>query len=201
MADQANFYNFSNMYIDLSKVGPDQKVIDIFPELQHIPAYTEATDKEIRVALLMCDPRGPFSTIKQFNTRLDNVFRFLHLDKDEVDFQLYSDVLNLLSPKVAALWMVYLETVFNHEWVSWFSSSLIYYQMHAELRKPIDFDDDKAWDRRNKIEGRVDAIYKRMKAMEAIVFVDEEIKRKSFETSKNLIENYPEKFAQDVSVI
>lgn len=202
MADgQANFYNFSNMHYDLSKVGPDKLVIDVFPELQHNKAYTEATDIEIRIALLMCDPRGPFRDIKQYSARLDNVCRFLRIDVTDKEKELYQQILELKSVNVANVWAAYLETVFNHEWVSWFSSSLIYYQMQVQLQKPIDFEDDKAWDRRSKIESRVDAVYKRMKAMEAIVFVDDELKRRSFEAAKDKIENWPEKFADDNSVI
>lgn len=202
MAEQkVDFYNFSNMYIDLSKVSESQTVLEVYPELQHTKIYTEASDIEIRLAFLLCDPKGPFSTIKQYNTRLVNVCRWLKIPMDAPDNKLYEDALNLRSETIAQIWTAYLSNIFDHEWVSWYSSSLIYYQMHEELRKPIAFENDKEWDRRNKIEGRVDAIYKRMKAMEEIVFIDESIKRKSFESTKNKIENYAEAHADDTGVI
>lgn len=202
MADgQANFYNFSNMHIDLSKVSASQTVLEVFPELQHYKTYTEAEDIEIRLGFLMADPRGPFSTIKQFNSRLVGVCRFLKIEMEAPDNKLYEDVLNLRSENILKIWVEYLSSVFNHEWASWFSSSLIYYQMISQLQKPIDVNNDKDWDRRAKIEGRLDAVYKRMKAMEAIVFIDEEIKRKSFEAAKDKIENFPEKYADEASVI
>lgn len=202
MAEAAvNFYNFSNMHIDLSKVSASQTVLEVFPELQHETAFTEATDEEIKLSLLMCDPRGPFSTIKQYDTRLINVCRWLKIPLDAPDNKLFQDVLNLRSEKVANLWTAYLSSMFNHEWTSWFSSSLMYYQMMTELRKPIDFTAQKDWQQRQAIEGRADAIYNRMKKMEEIVFIDQAIKRKAFESEKGKIENFPEKHADENSVV
>lgn len=198
---RVDLYNFSNMHIDLSKVSASQTVLEVFPELSHAKAYTDAEDIEIRLALLMCDPRGPFSNIKQFNTRLVNVCRWLKIPMEAPDNKLYEDVLNLRSENVANVWTEYLSSVFNHEWVSWFSNALMYYQMMEQLRKPIDFTKQSDWEQRKAIEGRADSIYNRMKKMEEIVFVDEAIKRKSFDSEKGKIENYAEKHADDTGVI
>lgn len=198
---KVDFYNFSNMKIDLSKVGPGQLVLDVFPELRHTKIYTEVEDIELRLAFLTCDPHGPFSTIKQYNTRLASVCRWLKISMEAPDNKLYEDALNLKSENIAKIWTEYLSSTFHHEWVSWFSSSLMYYQMMEQLRRPIDFSDTKEWTQRQAIESRADGIYLRMKKMEELIFVDESIKRKTFNTAKDLIENYPEKHADDTSVI
>lgn len=202
MAEQKiDFYNFSNMHYDLSKVSASQTVLEVYPELAHYPAYTEATDEEVRLALHLCDPNGPFATIKQYNIRLRNVCNWLKITTEAPDNKLYEAALNLTSENILNIWTAFLSSVFNHEFTAWFSNSIMYYQMMEQLRKPIDFQSKNDWEMRKTIEGRADAVYNRMKKMEEIVFVDETIKRKTFSKSKDLIENYAEKFAVQTNVI
>lgn len=198
---KVDFYNFSNMHYDLSKVSASQTVLEVYPELAHYPAYTAATDIEIRLALHLCDPKGPFASIKQYNIRLKNVCKWLNISTEAPDNHLYEAALNLTSDNILNIWTAFLSSVFNHEFTAWFSNSLMYYQMMEQLRKPIDFTSKTDWGVRQTIEARADAVYSRMKKMEDIVFVDETIKRKTYAKSKDLIENYAEKFAVPTSVI
>lgn len=201
MADEINLYDFSKMHIDLSRVGADQLVIDVFPELKENKAYTEASDLEVRLSFLMCDPRGPFSTIKRYEARLQRVCKWLKVDYLEKEKSFYGDILHLKNDKVAAIWTAYLSNVFNHEWTSWFSNSLLYYQMMEEMRRPLNFKDSNEWKLRKEVEGRADDVYNRMKAMEQIIFVDEFLKQKSFNLNKDLIENFPEGYADPAETI
>lgn len=201
MEEKVNYYDFSKMSIDLSKVSPGQSVFDIYPELSEIKAYQKSTQEELKVGIHTCEPHGPFSSIKRFEVRLETVFRFLQLDKENEHARLFDEVLHLKSDNVADVWTEYLSSVFYHEWTSWFSSSCMYYQMMEQLRKPIDFVNETAWTKRANIESKVDGIYKRMKAMEAVIFVDEEIKKKAFNKDRDKIENFPEKHADENSVI
>lgn len=198
---QINYYDFAKMTIDLSKVAPGQSVIEVYPELQTSKAYTLATNEEIKVAIFMCDPQGPFKMIKRYDSRLEKIFTFLRLDAAGADQELYLSVLKVKNERVADIWTEYLSNVFDHEWVAWFSNSILYYQMMQELRKPINVNDDTDWAKKQKIEGRADAVYKRMKSMEELVFVDETIKKKAFEREKTKKENYAEKYADSNSVI
>lgn len=202
MADPIiNFYDFSNMHIDLSKVSASQTVLEVFPELNHYEAYTKATDMEIRVAFCMSDPKGPFSTLKQYPVRLQHICKWYQVAMEAPGNELYESILNFKSQNVADITTQYLSSVFDHEWTSWYSNSIMYYQMMEEIRKPIDFTKESEWKQRQSIEGRADAIYKRMKDMEKILFVDEAIKKRAFENEKNKIENFAEKHAVSNSIV
>ena len=199
--NKVDFYNFSNMHYDLSKVSASQTVLEVYPEMAHYPAYTDAADMEVRLALHLCDPKGPFAAIKQYNVRLLNVCKWLQIPIEAPGNELYEAALNLSSENILNIWTTFLSQVFNHEYTAWFSNSLMYYQMMEQMRKPIDFSSKTDWANRQAIEARADTVYNRMKKMEEIVLVDETIKRKSFSKSKDLIENYAEKFAVPTSVI
>lgn len=201
MADEINLYDFSKMYIDLSRVGADQTVVEVFPELQENKAYSEASDLEVRLSFLSCDPQGPFSKIKRFDARLQAICKWLKVDYTGKDKSFYEDILHLKNDNIAKIWTAYLSNIFNHEWTSWFSNGLLYYQMMEEMRKPIDFKVASDWKLRKEIEGMADEVYKRMKDMEAIIFVDEFLKQKSFNLNKDLIENYPEAYADPAETI
>jgi len=88
------------MYIDLSLVGADQTVVEAFPELQENKAYTEASDLEVRLSLLSCDPQGPFSKIKRFDGRLQAICKWLKLDYTGKDKSFYEAILHLKNKRL-----------------------------------------------------------------------------------------------------
>lgn len=189
------------MHIDLSRVSAGQSILEAFPQLEKKRCYTQATDKEIKVAIFMCDPKGPFRLIKKYDKRLLEVFSFLKLDEFGDDAELHQGVLSLTNTNVSHIYTDYLQEVFDHEWVNWFSNSIVYYQMMEYLRIPIaDVSDDAAWTRRTKIEARANAVYKNMKAVEDVVFLDDNV-RKSAAAIARKIENFAEKYADENSVI
>jgi hypothetical protein len=197
-------YDFSKMHIDLSRLSKGQSFLELFPQLEYYESFKSSTEQEIKIAAFMCDPNCiPFSKIKSFELRLSSVFDYLKLDHDNLDRDLYLSVLNLSNENIPKIWTDYLSDMFNHEYVSWFSNSIMYYQMMEQLRKPVEMGSgfDKAWATRINIEKRADEVYKKMKAMESKIFFDDAIRQKTAEAERNKIENYPEKFAQENSVI
>lgn len=208
-----NLLDFSKMRVDISRIGEGQSFLEVFPAFQHLKAYIVATEEEIRVAILLCDRYGPFSTIKNFEERLKAIFShynwFINDKPAPLYLDLYEQVLHLKNDHVADIWTEYLPAVFDHEWTSWFSNSVMYYQIMREMRKPIeitldgesDKESEARWSKRLKIEQKADEIYKKMKSMEAIIFNDEQVKRRSHEREQEKkIETYPEKFAMSSSV-
>lgn len=203
--DKINLYDFSRMLLNLSMVDSDQTVVEVFPDLKNFPVYTESTDKEVRVAIFMVDRHGPFSGIKKFITRLENIFKWLKYDANGKEKELFDSVAQLKNDHVAKIWTVYLEDMFDHEWTTWFSLSLMYYQMMEQIRKPIDWADEKKaeaeYTKRMSMETKASSVYEKIQKLEAVLFVDDMIKRRSFEAKKEiLIENYAEKHAETNSV-
>lgn len=203
--EKANLYDFSKMLIDLSRVEADQTVVEVFPELLNFPVYSESTDKEVRVAIFMVDRHGPFSTIKKFISRLDAIFKWLKYDATGDDKELYDSVAKLKNQNIARIWTVYLEEMFDHEWTTWFTLSQMYYQMMEQIRKPIDWSDEKKseaeYQKRMAMETKASSVYDKIQKLEVLLFVDEKIKRRAFETKKEiLIENYAEKYAETESI-
>lgn len=210
MDHKVNLLDFSKMRVNLALILPGQTFLEVFPQFQHKKAYAQASDDEIIVAITLCDRSGPFSTIRNFEERLKAIFSWKHYPIDGDRKELYESVLSLKNDNVADVWTEYLANLFDHEWVSWFSNSVMYYQLMTQLRKPIEISlegtDDKEsetkWNKRLKLEQKADDIYKKMKAMEDILFIDESIKRRAAQREReNKIENYPEKFADSNSVI
>lgn len=203
--EKANLYDFSKMLINLSKVDEDQKVTDIFTELLQYPIYGESTDKEVRVAIFMVDRHGPFSGIKKFISRLEAIFKWLKYEINGADKELFDSVSLNRNDHVAKIWTAYLEEMFDHEWTTWFSLALMYYQMMDQIRKPIDWTDEKKADaeyaKRMTMETKASAVYDKMQKLETILFLDDKIRRRAFEAKKEtLIENYAEKHAETNSV-
>lgn len=209
MDHKINLHDFSKMRVDLSRIEPGQMFLDVYPQFQHLKAYSEASEDEIKIAILLCDRFGPFSTIKNFEQRLKAIFSWLNYQVDGEKAELFQDILTLRNKQVPDIWTEYLPALFDHEWVSWFSNSVMYYQIMAEMRKPIgismdveDKDADIRWNKRKIIEDRADQVYKKMKLMEDILFIDETVKRRSAEREREKkIENYPEKYAVSASVV
>ncbi len=209
MDHKINLLDFSKMRIDVSRIEEGQLFLDVFPQFQHLKAYSESSEDEIKIAILLCDRSGPFSSIKNYEQRLNAIFGWLNYEPAGEKAELFQEVLTLRNKNVANIWTEYLAALFDHEWVSWFSNSVLYYQIMAEMRKPIgismdvdDKDADIKWNKRKIIEDRAEQVYKKMKQMEDILFIDEAVKRRSAEREREKkIENYPEKYAVSNSVV
>lgn len=208
--NKSDLLDFSKMRIDLSRITPGQVFLNVFPEYQHLKCYQNATEDEIKVAILLCDRRGPFSSIRNFQERLNAIFNWMDYALEGAKLEFYDEVLSLKNDHIADIWTEYLAACFDHEWTSWFSNSVMYYQIMRELRKPLgisldaetDKETESKWMRRMSLEKKADEIYKKMKDMEAIIFNDEQVKRRAHEREQQkLIENYPEKFSQANSVV
>lgn len=203
--DKVNLHDFSRMLINLSEVEQGETVVDHFPELVTFPIYTEATDQEVRVAIFMVDRHGPFSGIKKYITRLEAIFKWLKYDAAGAEKELFDSISFQRNMTVAKIWTTYLEDMFDHEWTTWFTLSLTYYQMMEQIRKPIDWNDQAKAEgeltKRMSMETKASQVYDKIQKLEAILFVDDMIKRRAFIAKKEiLIENYAEKYAETDSV-
>lgn len=203
--DKVNLHDFSRMLINLSEVEQGETVVEHFPELATFPIYTEATDQEVRVAIFMVDRHGPFSGIKKYITRLEAIFKWLKYDAAGAEKELFDSISFQRNMTVAKIWTTYLEDMFDHEWTTWFTLSLTYYQMMEQIRKPIDWNDQAKAEgeltKRMSMETKASQVYDKIQKLEAILFVDDMIKRRAFIAKKEiLIENYAEKYAETDSV-
>lgn len=197
-------FDLSKCLIDFSKIKPGQRMIEAFPELSAFPEFKLVQeDKWIKVAILLSDFDSPFLKIKDNELRLRAIYDYVEIglktQKNQEEFQ---EVLEYKHIIVIDCCSRYLQMQNNHDFASWWSSNLLYYELIKEKNAPKSPGDsiDVYTNRKLKIEDNLERILVRIKEKEAMLFKDSKMRMAIARSQVQKIKTYPEQMAEENTV-
>lgn len=200
--------DFSNLKYDISKVGPDDYVIDVFPDLGDYVEFSRKNDDLIlRWVILSVDDGSPFfSMYRDFQDRQKAVYNYLNLNnpilKTYIDGNLTKrdDKFRIDTNAKIFKFFVLLD---KHTYIAWYSTWSNYQNTNAFLQIQIDTDDDAyeaKFEKKQKINGMLPGIQKQLAEYEKLIFGDTKIKT-IVTNAVAKITYWPEKMAKKTEYI
>lgn len=193
-------FDLSPLLIDFTLVPAKVKIIDHFPELSTFPEFVDAHENEIKIAICISDIESPFLKIKDNESRLKAIFEFLEIGlMNTKTRELFNDVLNYRHARVIQACCRYIQLQNNHDFASWWSLNLAFYELQKQSVKTRGADEDVAKFVKGKTETsrEMDRIATMLKDYEARLFKDVRLKQKLVEQELKKISYFPEKLAEN----
>lgn len=193
-------FDLSSLLIDFTQAPAGVKVIDHFPELTPYPEFINAFDNEIKIAILIADIESPFLKIKDNESRLKAIFEFLDIGLMNLKTkELFNSVLNYTHGRVIDACCRYIQIQNNHDFASWWSLNLAFYELQKQSVKTREANEDVTKFVKGKTETskEMDRIATMLKDYEARLFKDTKMKQKMVEQQLKKISFFPEKMAED----
>lgn len=196
----------SKLLLDFTKCPKGTKLINFFPELTSFKEFLEQKDENIiRLAIALTDPESPWLKIKDRESMVKSVFEFLNIDTTlKSNAKFYEDVVNYHHEQVGICKARYLQIIHNVDWTEYVMTRETFDFLTMEANRPMDKDEnrDKYLQRRVTLKTQIQNAGKDLKKIEAIIFPDSKAAREAaLLESKGKIVSYPEKYAQDRTVI
>lgn len=198
--------DYSQMTYDLSKVGPDEFIIDVFPELKDYPEFSDQHDNELlKWVMLLCDMGSPFfKPHKNFYKRGRAVFEHMNMGEATQEFELSAYIKGELERgqdwfrvKVQAMIYKYFIIIDESSYMTWLSLFTSFHELQAFSQMSLDMSDPKYEDKFAKKENvlkLLPAKQKQLAEYERIVFGDSKIKEIVVKQEAKII-TWPERMA------
>lgn len=196
-------YDLSKLYIDFTQCPKGTKLVDYFSELSSFKEFVEASDIEIKIAILSTDIESPFIRIKERETMVRSIFNYLALDEAK-NKEMLKDIIGYKNETFNLCWIRYIQMLHDTEFTDWLLAKRDYdffLQKSNEPEKETD-NPEKYLARRNNIRETVSALGKQVKAIEAKIFPDSKAAREAnMAELKNKIGLYAEKYGQEYTYL
>lgn len=193
-------YDWSRCIINFEEVPKGKRILDHFPELAAYPEFVNVmNDNEIKIAIALADEESPIRKIKEPQMRLMALFEFLDIGlKTVVMKEFFDQVLKYKHPSVMAACCRVIQMINNHEYATWWTLNVSFYELQQESVKPRDANTDVSKHVQAKviITNQMDAIGKKLKDYEARLFGDIKMKQAMVDQELQKIRFFPEQMAE-----
>lgn len=188
---------------DITEFGGKKKIQDAYPELLAYSEYSKVKVNEWKVAILLTDMASPFIKIKDHNHKIDEIFRYLKIDKTRGSGKnIYDSAYNYSPSGVMDACSFLLMYQNNHDFANWFEQNIIYYNLLKRLREPLKEgeNEDSYYKTKFGYSDQIDKLATRLKKLELDLFATSEMKAAAFRSQLTLRKNYAEKYAVEGQV-
>lgn len=200
----SKIYDLSKCMINIEEVKPGQRMVEAFPILYNFPEFKRVQqDKFIKIAILISDFKSPFIRIKDPKIKVESVFDFLELGLNTKSAQKeFEDIYLFRHETVIDCCCRYIQMQNEHEFSSWWSQNLLYYELQRENSKPRGKDEDinVYTNRKIRIDESLEKIGKKLQEKESILFGDASMKKAIALSLLNKIKTYPEMLAMEDTI-
>lgn len=200
--------DFSNCMYDLSKVGKNERITEVFPELQNYDEIIKASDSEIRIAFALADFNSPVVRIKDITQRFKILFEYLDIDlKIVANKALFESLSEWTNVNIANVASAYLFMQNNHDFTHWWNLNQLFYSLMQEMGKPRQKIDGELEDinkyvkRQLDIQKQSNPIKSELQGIEANLFSDAKMRMAVAKSKLTKIRTYSEMHAVENSVI
>jgi len=196
-------YDLSRLYIDFTQCPVGQKLASYYSELAAFKEFSEATDNEIKIAILSADIDSPFVRIKERETMTRAIFSYLEIDESKNN-EFLENVIAYRDDKVNMCWVRYLQILHETDFTDWLLCRKDYdfFLQKSNEGKAVDESDDKYLARRNKIRETIKTLGQEVRAIEAKIFPDSKAAREAaLAEDKNKIKLWAEKYSQEYTYL
>lgn len=193
-------YSMEDCLINFSLCPSGKKLIDHFPELSAFPEFVDVrNDNEIKIAIALADINSPFMKIKDLDMRVTALFEFLDIGlKTPNNKKFFKEVVDYKQKEVIAAACRYIQLQNNHDYASWWSLNMAFYELQRESTRTRGENEDRTKYVSSKvaISNEMDRISAKLKDYEAVLFRDIKMKQAAVEKELIKIYTYPEKYAE-----
>ena len=147
----------------------------------------------------MADLESPFIKIKEAQIRMRAIFDFLQIGlKTPANQELFELALSYRHERIIAACCRIIQIINNHDYASWWTLNLSFYDLQKESAIPKGKDDNTAKYVATKIAitDQMDKIAAKLKDYEARLFADVRLKQALVDQELKKISLYPERMAQ-----
>jgi hypothetical protein len=195
-------YEFDKCLINFESCPKNLSLIEHFTHLSSFSEFSTASDDEIKISICLSDFDSPFLKINDLDSKVKAIFDYLKIDIEK-NKKLYKQVLEWQHKKIIDITSVYLQMQSKHDFTRWWTLNRLYYELQKELNQPKAKDDDiDAYIKRKLLlEKNSEDFIEKLQRYEQRLFPDIKMKNAIVFNEMVKIIGYPEKFAQERSVI
>lgn len=198
-------FDLSNCLIDFTLCPAGVKMIDHFPELSAYQEFTSLQDENlIKIAIATADMESPFLKIKDRETMLRSLFKFIGIDVSTDESKaLLADILIYKSVDYLNCFGKYLVMLHEIDWTRYQSTKQTHDILTMDSMRPRDNDetDDQFVKRKVNIQNHLENIGEKLKKLEAKIFPDSRSARELAINEAVKIRTYAEKYSEPNTVI
>lgn len=198
-------FDLSNCLIDFTKCPVGVRMIEHFPELSAYQEFTSLEDENIiKIAIATADMESPFLKIKDRETMLRSLFKFIGIDLSTDDSKaLLANILIYKSVEYLNCFGKYLVMLHEIDWTRYQSTKQTHDILTMDSMRPRDKDetDDQFVKRKVNIQNHLENIGEKLKQLEAKIFPDSRSARELAINEAVKIRTYAEKYSEPNTVI
>lgn len=196
-------HDLSKCYVDISTLGPGEKLIEKFPELAAFNEFLVCDEDMIKIAILSGDVDSPFVRIKERENMIRSIFEYLGIKiADNVSY--FNKIVAYRHPLVINAWLRYIQILHETDFTDWVLAKRDYeffiaQTNEAKWEKESDLN---YYKRRNEARERVKELGQEVKKIESRLFPDSKAAREAaLAESRMKIRLYAEKHAESYTYI